>query len=40
MDLQEVGWRVGGWAGLGRMEGACEHCDQPLGSIKCTDFLD
>jgi len=45
MDLQEVG--CGGGHGLdrsgsgwGQMGGTCECGNEPLGSIKCGEFLD
>ena len=45
MDLQEVGCgggygldRVG--SGYGQVTGTCECGNEPLGSIKCGEFLD
>jgi hypothetical protein len=44
MDLQEAGWGV--WTGLiwlrigTQVAGSCEHGNEPLGSIKCGEFLD
>ena len=38
-------WDVGIWTGLGwpRIKtggGACECCNEPLGSVKCGEFVD
>jgi hypothetical protein len=41
MDLQEVGWGV--WNGLSWLRigtSTCECCNEPLGLIKCGEFLD
>jgi len=41
VDLQEVGWRA--WTGLIWLmigTGSCEWGNEPLGSIKCGEFLD
>jgi hypothetical protein len=46
MDIQEVGWKSLVWIALaqdgewGQVTGACEGCYDPLGSIKCGEFLD
>jgi len=43
-DLQEVGCEYMDWIGLaqdrGRVADACECCNEPLGSVKCGEFLD
>jgi hypothetical protein len=38
-------WDVGAWTGwiwlrIGQMAGCCECGNEPLGSIKCGEFLD
>ena len=44
MDLQEVGcWGCGlgrAGSGYGQVAGTCECSNEPLGSIKCGEFLD
>jgi hypothetical protein len=39
MDLRETGWDIMDWTHLGqdgrKMEGSCEHGNEPSGSIKC-----
>ena len=40
MDLQEVGCGDMDWIDLGQLAGTCECGNEPLGSIKCREFLD
>jgi hypothetical protein len=40
MDLCEVGWGGIDWIDLGTGGGYCECSDEPLGSIKCGEFLE
>jgi len=43
MDLQEVGWGVCtgfNWLRIGTAADTCECSNEPLGSIKCGEFLD
>ena len=44
MDLQEVGYRVMDWIELAQdravVAGTCNCGNEPLGSIKCGEFLD
>jgi hypothetical protein len=44
MDLQEVGCGYMDWIRLARNGGqvadACECSNEPLGSVKCGEFLD
>jgi len=44
MDFQEVGGDHGDWMELAqdrdRWRGTCECGNEPLGSIKCREFLD
>jgi hypothetical protein len=44
LDLQEVGWEVKDWIDLAqdrdRWGGTCKCGNEPLGSIKCGEFLD
>ena len=42
MDLQKVGWGGMVWIDLvqdGQVAGTCDCCNEPLGSIKCEEFL-
>jgi hypothetical protein len=39
MDLQEVGFGGTDWIELAQV-GACEHGNEPSGSIECGEFLD
>jgi len=44
MDLQDVGWKGMDWiylaSGYGQVTGTCKCGNEPLGSIKCGEFLD
>jgi hypothetical protein len=40
IDLEEVGWEGMDWIYLAQVAGACECGNEPLGSIKCGEFLD
>jgi len=40
MGLQEMGCGVMDWIELGQVAGSCECGNEPLGSIKCREFLD
>jgi hypothetical protein len=42
MDLREMGWCGLDWygSGYGPVEGSCEHCIKPSGSIKCWEVLE
>jgi hypothetical protein len=43
MDFQEIGWAGMNWIDLTENRdnwGIYEHSNQPLGSIKCGEFLD
>jgi len=43
MDLQKVVWGHGldrAGSGQGQMAGTCKYCTEPLGFIKCGEFLD
>ena len=40
MDLQEVGRGGVDWIGQGQVAGTFECTNEPLGSIKCGEFLD
>ena len=43
MDLQEVGCLYVDWIGLAQdrqVAGTCECGNEPVGSMKCGDFLD
>jgi hypothetical protein len=42
MDLREMGWYgldCSG-SGYGPVEGSCEYCNEPSGSIKCWEVLE
>jgi len=39
LDLQTVGWGGVDWIDLAEVAGTCEGGDEPLGSIKCGNFL-
>jgi hypothetical protein len=28
------------WISIGKVASACEYCDEPLGSLKCVEFLE
>jgi hypothetical protein len=38
----KIGWYRLDWPGSGQtpMKGSCEHCNEPLGSIKCWEILE
>jgi hypothetical protein len=44
MDLREIGWKGMDWIDpaqdMGQLEGSCEHCNEPSGSIKCWEVLE
>jgi hypothetical protein len=48
MGFIEIEWGSMDWIGgaedrdrgQGQVVGSCEHGDEPLGSIKCREFLD
>jgi hypothetical protein len=43
INIQEVGWGGMDWIDLaqqGQVAGTCECCNEPLGCIKCREFLD
>jgi hypothetical protein len=43
MDLREIGWGDMNWIDLvedSPVEGSCEHCNGPWGSIKCWEILE
>jgi hypothetical protein len=40
MDLTETGRAGSDWMDLAQMEGLCEHCNEPLGSIKYWEILE
>jgi hypothetical protein len=44
MDLREIEWDGTDWINLaqgnGPVEGSCEHGNEPLGSIKCSEVLE
>jgi hypothetical protein len=35
IDRRETGWELGGWIGLGPVNGSCEHGNEPSGFIQC-----
>ena len=42
-DLQDVGWGHGldlFGSEQGQVAGSCKSCNEPLGSIKCMEFLE
>jgi hypothetical protein len=42
IDLRETGCEGMDWidlAPVGPVEGSCEHCNEPSGSIKCCEVL-
>jgi hypothetical protein len=42
MDLREMGWNGMDWTDVAQdrpVEGSCEHCNEPLSSIKCWEIL-
>jgi hypothetical protein len=40
MDLREIGWYGLDLSGSGKMEGSCEHGNEPSCSIKCWKILE
>jgi hypothetical protein len=40
IDLQELGWSDMDWIDLAQDRDTCECGNEPLGSIKCREFLD